>query len=174
MRSRTDSPVNMSVCVIGDLGSNLTSDRVKASVALCVFLCLHLSFNLHVNVHVFQSLWHGSVSLCLCSELAWRGVWHHLWCFVISARLGEMLSLYDRYHHTVRKLRHNTSDTRLYRAGRKCYRTACGPEVVIVIIRAHESEVLVKASFYWIVQMVETFRFCFTISTTLELSTSQV
>ncbi len=51
--------------MFGDLGSNLTSDRVKASVALCVFLCLHLSFSVHV--HVFQRLWHGSVSLRLAN-----------------------------------------------------------------------------------------------------------
>lgn len=62
-------PEYMSVCVFGDLGSNLTSDRVKASVALCVFHCLHLSFCVCVIVRVcmFQSLWHGSVSLCLAN-----------------------------------------------------------------------------------------------------------
>lgn len=73
-RSRTDSPVSVRtagvyVCVFGDLGSNLTSDRVKASVALCVFHCLHLSFCVCVNARVcmFQSLWHGSVSSCLAN-----------------------------------------------------------------------------------------------------------
>lgn len=56
--------ISVCVCVFGDLGSNLTSDRVKASVAPCVFHCLHLSFYVCVNVCMcmFQSLWHGSVS----------------------------------------------------------------------------------------------------------------